>query len=63
MFEFLEDNYLLEWWDASFAAWYYSPYRSVIERNLPLSATDALAFSIRMADMTRQVAAGSKKHT
>ena len=26
--------------DAEFAAWYYKPYRSIIERNLPLSNTE-----------------------
>lgn len=30
LFEFLEENYLLEWWDCDFAAWYYEPYRARI---------------------------------
>lgn len=30
MFEFLEENYLLEWWDCDFEAWYYEPYRARI---------------------------------
>lgn len=46
MFEFLEDNYLLEWWDDTFKAWYYKPYRSVIEAGLPLSDTEGRDFSI-----------------
>eukprot|EP01024_Parvocaulis_polyphysoides_P041712 TRINITY_DN38286_c0_g1_i1.p1 TRINITY_DN38286_c0_g1~~TRINITY_DN38286_c0_g1_i1.p1 ORF type:complete len:235 (-),score=23.59 TRINITY_DN38286_c0_g1_i1:336-1016(-) len=31
MFEFLEDNYLLEWWSCDFQAWYYPPFRSIID--------------------------------
>ena len=46
MFEFLEDNCLLEWWSDEFKAWYYEPYRSVIERGLPLSSTEHMDFSI-----------------
>jgi hypothetical protein len=42
---------------------YYSPYRSVIERSLPLSDTDAATFSVRLKDMARQQAAAGKKHT
>ncbi len=32
LFEFLEDNYMIEWWDCDFRAWYYSPYRDRISR-------------------------------
>ena len=32
MFEFLEDNYMVEWWDCDFRAWYYQPYRDRISR-------------------------------
>ena len=28
MFEFLEDNYLLEWWDRDFKAWYVQQSRA-----------------------------------
>ncbi|KAG2484590.1 hypothetical protein HYH03_016631 [Edaphochlamys debaryana] len=47
MFEFLEDNCLLEWWDGPFQAWYYQPYRSIIEKGLalPLAATQAADLS------------------
>eukprot|EP01025_Chloroclados_australasicus_P002265 TRINITY_DN10522_c1_g1_i4.p1 TRINITY_DN10522_c1_g1~~TRINITY_DN10522_c1_g1_i4.p1 ORF type:complete len:229 (-),score=17.29 TRINITY_DN10522_c1_g1_i4:348-992(-) len=31
MFEFLEENYLLEWWSCDFQAWYYTPYRSIVD--------------------------------
>lgn len=27
LFEFLDENYMLEWWACDFAAWYYKPYR------------------------------------
>ncbi|GIL73798.1 hypothetical protein Vretifemale_3892 [Volvox reticuliferus] len=46
MFEFLEDNYLLEWWDDTFRAWYYKPYRSIIEKGLPLEDTEGRDLSI-----------------
>ena len=32
LFEFLEDNYMVEWWDCDFRAWYYQPYRDRIAR-------------------------------
>lgn len=32
LFEFLEDNYMVEWWDCDFRAWYYQPYRDRISR-------------------------------
>ncbi|PNW70996.1 hypothetical protein CHLRE_17g742050v5 [Chlamydomonas reinhardtii] len=46
MFEFLEDNYLLEWWDDTFKAWYYKPYRSMIEAGLPLADTEGRDLSL-----------------
>jgi hypothetical protein len=34
VFEFLEDSAVVEWWDAdAFEAWYYRPYRDVVEAN------------------------------
>ena len=30
LFEFLEDNYMIEWWDCDFRAWFYKPYRDRI---------------------------------
>ncbi|GLC58040.1 hypothetical protein PLESTB_001311500 [Pleodorina starrii] len=48
MFEFLEDNCLLEWWDAPFRAWYYQPYRTVIEQGLALRDTEGRDFSTRL---------------
>jgi hypothetical protein len=32
LFEFLEDNYMVEWWDCDFRSWYYQPYRDRISR-------------------------------
>ncbi|KAK9817420.1 hypothetical protein WJX74_008934 [Apatococcus lobatus] len=31
IFEFLEENYMVEWWDCPFEAWYYKPYRDRIQ--------------------------------
>ncbi|CAI6010966.1 unnamed protein product [Closterium sp. NIES-65] len=31
MFHFLEDNLMIEWWDCDFQAWYYRPYRDIVE--------------------------------
>mmetsp|Transcript_13846 Transcript_13846/g.19835 ORF Transcript_13846/g.19835 Transcript_13846/m.19835 type:complete len:199 (+) Transcript_13846:98-694(+) len=31
VFEFLEDTVMAEWWDEPFRAWYYIPYRNVVE--------------------------------
>mmetsp|Transcript_2503 Transcript_2503/g.7527 ORF Transcript_2503/g.7527 Transcript_2503/m.7527 type:complete len:384 (+) Transcript_2503:430-1581(+) len=33
LFEFLEENYMLEWWACDFAAWYYKPYRDRIAKS------------------------------
>eukprot|EP00877_Chromochloris_zofingiensis_P008439 jgi/Chrzof1/3849/Cz13g11030.t1 len=52
MFEFLEDSYLLEWWDDEFKAWYYKPYRDVIKQSLPLSDTDDVDYSINLAKVS-----------
>ncbi len=30
MFEFPEENYMIEWWACDFRAWYYEPYRERI---------------------------------
>ena len=50
MFEFLEDNVLIEWWGDEFKAWYYQPYRSVIDRALPLDQTRDADFSIDLSN-------------
>lgn len=34
LFEFIEDNALLEWWDCPYQAWFYEPYRSRIRSSL-----------------------------
>eukprot|EP00850_Spirogloea_muscicola_P000685 SM000002S05765 [mRNA] locus=s2:2059007:2060077:- [translate_table: standard] len=31
LFEFLEESFVIEWWECSFRAWYYKPYRDLIE--------------------------------
>jgi hypothetical protein len=31
LFEFLEDNVLLEWWDCPYEAWFYKPYRALVD--------------------------------
>lgn len=33
IFEFKEDSVLAEWWDGTFKAWFYEPYRKVVERS------------------------------
>jgi hypothetical protein len=34
VFEFVEDTAMVEWWDTDdFAAWYYRPYRDVVDAN------------------------------
>eukprot|EP00271_Cylindrocystis_brebissonii_P008250 TRINITY_DN22286_c0_g1_i1.p1 TRINITY_DN22286_c0_g1~~TRINITY_DN22286_c0_g1_i1.p1 ORF type:complete len:109 (+),score=15.67 TRINITY_DN22286_c0_g1_i1:102-428(+) len=30
LFEFLEENFMLEWWACPFQAWHYRPYRDLI---------------------------------
>jgi hypothetical protein len=31
VFHFLEDTVLAEWWDGPFHAWFYKPYRKIVE--------------------------------
>ncbi len=31
LFNFLEDTVMMEWWDGPFEAWFYKPYRDVID--------------------------------
>ncbi|MBI4059640.1 hypothetical protein HY406_01090 [Candidatus Giovannonibacteria bacterium] len=31
LFKFLEDTLMAEWWNGPFEAWYYRPYREIIE--------------------------------
>lgn len=31
LFEYLEDTVMMEWWDGQFEAWYYKPYRTIID--------------------------------
>jgi mannose-6-phosphate isomerase-like protein (cupin superfamily) len=31
LFNFLEDTVMAEWWDGPFKAWYYKPYRDIID--------------------------------
>lgn len=31
LFNFLEDTLMAEWWDGPFEAWYYKPYRDIID--------------------------------
>ena len=46
-------------WSGDFRAWYYRPYRSVIEKGVPLPATEAVDFSISIKDQqNRRPAAG-----
>lgn len=33
VFHFLEDTVLAEWWDGPFHAWFYEPYRQVVEQS------------------------------
>jgi len=33
LFNFLEETFMAEWWDGDFEAWYYRPYREIIENN------------------------------
>jgi hypothetical protein len=31
IFEFITDTILAEWWDGPFQAWYYEPFRNIVE--------------------------------
>jgi hypothetical protein len=33
LFIFLENTLMIEWWDGPFAAWYYKPYRDIINKH------------------------------
>ncbi len=33
LFVFLENTVMAEWWDGPFKAWFYQPYRSIIDKN------------------------------
>lgn len=33
LFKFLEDTVMAEWWDGPFEAWYYKPYRDIIDKD------------------------------
>lgn len=33
VFHFLEDTVLAEWWDGPFHAWFYTPYRKIVEKS------------------------------
>lgn len=43
LFEFLEENYMLEWWTCEFAAWYYQPFRDKIEKSFAQQYTATVA--------------------
>lgn len=32
LFNFLEDTLMMEWWDGPFEAWFYRPYRDIIDK-------------------------------
>ena len=34
LFNFLEDTFMAEWWSGPFEAWYFRPYREIIEKGL-----------------------------
>jgi len=38
IFEFLEDTVMAEWWDGPFQAWFYQPYRCIVERSFVAAA-------------------------
>jgi hypothetical protein len=38
LFYFPEDSLISEWWDSDFKAWYYRPYREIIEGKAPLES-------------------------
>lgn len=37
VFEFLEDSVIAEWWDGPFQAWFYEPYRKVVQASFVAS--------------------------
>ncbi len=34
LFNFLEDTFMAEWWSGPFEAWYFRPYRKIIDKGL-----------------------------
>ena len=39
IFEFLTDTIVAEWWDGPFRAWYYAPYRNIVEASSFISSS------------------------
>jgi len=37
LFHFLEDTVIAEWWDGPFHAWFYEPYRLIVEKTISAS--------------------------
>lgn len=33
LFEFVEENYMIEWWACDFHAWFFRPYRDMIQKS------------------------------
>lgn len=38
VFEFVEDTVMAEWWDGPFEAWFYEPYRRIVQESLVLAS-------------------------
>ncbi len=49
LFEFLEDNYMVEWWDCDFRAWYFRPYRDRI--SAAFAKSQASRFGLPVVDL------------
>jgi hypothetical protein len=57
IFEFVQDTAMAEWWDADeFCAWFYRPYRELVERSI---ATKAVSKPGRLVQYSLQPRAGS----
>jgi hypothetical protein len=39
IFEFLEDTVIAEWWDRPFHAWFYQPYRRIVQLSFQTTTT------------------------
>jgi hypothetical protein len=39
LFEFLEDTVIAEWWDRPFHAWFYQPYRRIVQASFQQATT------------------------
>jgi hypothetical protein len=39
VFEFVTDTIMAEWWDGPFHAWYYEPYRNIVQASFIASST------------------------